>query len=97
MQKSLLLSIWFIIIIKILFIVFEIIYIFQLKNKVENDYILYWKLKFEWIFNILMALVLIHIFYPHKNDLQKLTKEIRNLIFVYAILSLFSLLWANFL
>jgi len=97
MQKSFLLAVWFIVFIKILFIICEIVYLFEARRKINNETVNYWKLKFEWLFNILMTLILIHIFYPRKNDLQKLTTEVKNLIFAYAILSLFSLLWTNIL
>jgi predicted AlkP superfamily pyrophosphatase or phosphodiesterase len=97
MQKTLLLAIWFIVIIKILFIICEAVYLFEERRKINSDGINRWKHKFEWIFNILISLVLIHIFYPRKNDMRNLTVEMRNLIFVYAILSLFSLLWTNIL
>ena len=95
MQKTLLLSIYLIILVKILFIIFELIYLFEMKNHIKNDSVKYWKLKFEWLFNILMSLVLIHIFYPFNNKLDRLTSEIKKLIFLYSILSLFSLLWTN--
>lgn len=97
MQKTFLMAIWFIVFIKILFIICEIVYLFEARRKINNETVNYWKLKFEWLFNILMALVIIHIFYPRKNDLRNLTHEVRNLLFVYAILSIFSLLWTNIL
>lgn len=97
MQKTFLMAIWFIVFIKILFIICEFIYLFEARHNIINDKINYWKVKFEWLFNILMALILIHIFYPRKNDLQKLTGEVKKLIFLYAILSVFSLLWTNIL
>ena len=90
-------SIWFIICIKILFIIFELLYIFDLRNDIINYIVIYWKVKLRWIFNILMLLVLIHIFYPWKNDMATLTREIRHLLFIYAILSLITTLWTNFL
>jgi len=97
MQKTLLFSIYLIIVVKILFIIFELIYLFEMKHHIKNDSVKYWKLKFEWLFNILMSLVLIHIFYPFKSKLDRLTSEIKKLIFLYSILSLFSLLWTNIL
>ena len=97
MQTTLLLSIYLIILVKILFVIFEIIYLFEARRNINNETVNYWKLKFEWLFNILMSLVLIHIFYPFKNKLYKLTDEVKKLIFIYAILSLFSLLWTNIL
>ena len=95
MQKTFVMSIYFIIFIKILFIICEIIYLFEARRKIENQTINYWKTKFEWLFNILMTLVLIHIFYPRRHNIQKLTVEVKKLIFLYAILTLFSLLWTN--
>jgi len=97
MQKTLLFSILFVILIKILFVVYEISYVVQQRNKTLTDTTIYWKEKYEWLFQLLMILILIHIFYPWKNDMKSLTPEVRHLIFIYAVLTLFTLLWNNFL
>ena len=96
MQKTLFFSILFVILIKILFIVYEIFYVTQKRNNKVNSNTIYWKEKFEWLFQLLMLLILIHIFYPWKNDIKSLTPEIRHLIFIYSVLVLFTLLWNNF-
>ena len=96
MQTSLLLAIWFIVFIKILFIIFEIIYLYDERNNIVDDNVKYWKVKIQWFFSMLMTLILIHIFYPRKNPPQ-LNSEVKKLIFLYAIISLFSLLWTNLL
>ena len=88
MQKTFLLSIYFIIFIKILFIICEVIYLFQTRRKIENQTVNYWKNKFEWLFNILMSLVLIHIFYHRKNNIEKLTGEVKYLIFIVIIVKI---------
>ena len=90
-------SILFVIVINILFIGYEILYVVQTRKKTLTSNTIYWKEKFEWLFQLLMLLILIHIFYPWKNDIKSLTTEVRHLIFIYAVLTLFTLLWNNFL
>jgi hypothetical protein len=75
---------------------YEIFYVVQKRNNKVNSNTIYWKEKFEWLFQLLMLLFLIHIFYPWKNDLKSLTPEVRHLIFIYSVLILFTLLWNNF-
>lgn len=96
MQKTLVYSIIFVIFIKLLFIGYEITYMFQKHNNHVNKNTFYWKEKFQWLFEMLMLLILIHIFFPWKNDMKSLTSEVRHLIFIYAVLTLFSLLFNNF-
>jgi hypothetical protein len=97
MQKSLLFSIMFVILIKILFITFELTYEVQLRENKVNPIIVTWKKKFAWLFQLLMLLMLIHIFYPFKNNIKSLSNDVKPLIFMFALLTLFSLFWDNLL
>ena len=92
MEKTLYFSILFVILIKILFSIYEIFYVVQKRNNKVNSNTIYWKEKFEWLFQLLMLLILIHIFYPWKNDITSLTPEVRHLIFIYSVLILFTLM-----
>uniref|UniRef100_A0A6C0HRE2 DUF5658 domain-containing protein n=1 Tax=viral metagenome TaxID=1070528 RepID=A0A6C0HRE2_9ZZZZ len=95
MQKSLLYSIIFVFFIKILFIIFELTYAIQLRENNVNPFIVIWKKKIEFIFKLLMLLMLIHIFYPFKNNLKSLTIYVKPFIFMFSILTLFSLFWSK--
>ena len=90
--------IYFIIFIKICFIILAFKHIYHIIKKTTNTQedkkILYWKDRCEFIFTFLMAILLILMF--SRNSTIYLTKEIRFLLFLFGIILLITAKWNIF-
>ena len=92
--------IYFIIFIKIIFVIMAISNIFF--NKIHKDQIydektLYWKERTEFIFIISMSILLIIIFNPLYNNQRFLIKETKLLFFIFGIILIISADWDVFI
>ena len=92
--------IYFIIFIKILFIIMAICHLYY-KSKGEensdiNKKVVYWKERLEFIFVILMALLLIYVFNPRFSHVNLLTKEIQILLYLFGFILVITADWNVF-
>ena len=90
----------FLLIIKVIFIVLAVTYIYlKLKNK-ENttlaSKIKYWKERVEFIFVLLMAFLLIYLFNPRANRSNINDKETKLLLFLFGFVLLITAKWDSF-
>jgi len=93
--------IYFIIFIKIIFILLAITHIYlKIKGETGSDLdetIVYWKERIEFLFVILMALLLIYVFNPRKSHINLLNKEIQILLYLFGFILLITANWDTFL
>ena len=94
------LYIYFIIIIKILFLLMAIGNIITSHShkfiiQEKNPYFVYWKNKFEFIFVISMAALMIYYFKPGQNIV--INKQSRFLFFLFGFILLFTAQWNAFI
>jgi hypothetical protein len=92
--------IYFIIFIKLIFILLAITHIyFKIKGEEGSDLdqsIIYWKERIEFLFVILMAVLMIYIFNPRKSRINLLNKEIKILLYLFGFILLITADWKIF-
>jgi hypothetical protein len=98
--------IFFIIFLKIVFISLSLISIYlkrKTKEKLETQedskliiQIDYWEMRFEFIFNIMMSILLIYIFNPNSNNLYLITNETKILLYLFGIILIIKSNWSEF-
>ena len=85
---------------KILFIALSAFFVFLKIKKLNNSplaqNLAYWIERLEFIFIILMAILLIYIFNPHKNRLYRINKETKLLLFLFGYVLIFTAKWKIF-
>ena len=86
--------------IKFIFILLAITHIY-LKIKGEagselDETIVYWKERIEFVFVILMAILLIYVFNPRKSHINLLTREIQILLYLFGFILLITANWKTF-
>jgi hypothetical protein len=86
--------------IKICFITMSVTHIY-LKVKGESDSdldkkIFYWKERFEFIFVLLMAILLIYLFNPRKERMVMIDGETKILFYLFGFVLLITAKWADF-
>jgi len=90
----------FIIIIKVLFIIFAGMEIyFKIEDKLNTPMSLwakYWKERLEFIFIISMAIICIVLFNPYYSGVLVIDRHVRLLIFLYGIIILITSNWKTF-
>jgi hypothetical protein len=86
--------------VKILFIVLALTYIFiKVKGYEKTNTavkIKYWKEKVEFIFTILMALLLIYLFSPRANRTTMIDRETKILFYLFGFVLLITAKWEDF-
>ena len=92
--------IFFIFAIKIGFILMAVTHIY-LKDKGEEKSdlakeILYWKERFEFIFIIAMAILLIYLFNPRRGEMVMIDGETKMLLYLFGVVLLITAKWENF-
>ena len=86
---------------KIIFMVmaFTTIYL-KVKGK-ENSklykFLFYWKERDEFVFVILMAFLLIYLFNPRKNRLNRINAETKWLLYLFGIVLIITANWSTFI
>jgi len=58
--------------------------------------IVYWKERVEFIFTVLMALLLIYLFNPRKQRITIINGEIKTLLFLFGIILIITSNWNTF-
>ena len=92
--------IYFIILIKIIFLIMALSNIYFDKvthNQTYDHKTIYWKERTEFIFIICMSILLIVIFNPNYNNQRLLTKETKFLFFIFGIILIISANWDIFI
>jgi hypothetical protein len=89
-----------ILVIKIVFILLTIIHLYlklkQTHNALDNK-IKYWKEKTEFIFITLTAILMLYVFNPRTNNTLLIDNEIKILLFLFAVVIIFTEDWDFFL
>jgi uncharacterized membrane protein len=92
--------IYLIIIIKLLFVVLAVSHIY-LKSKGEADAklserVVYWKDRLEFIFKILMSILLIYLFNPRHDHKPLIDKHVKVLLYLFGFILLITAKWNVF-
>lgn len=91
----------FIFLIKIGFVIMAITHLYlKLKNKEHSDLdkkTLYWKERFEFIFTILMSILLIYLFNPIHDRSILIDHETKILLYLFGFILLITSKWDNFI
>lgn len=85
---------------KILFIILAIskLYEDKIKKDKHNAEILeFWKERVEFVFIILMSILLIYIFNPRFNNIKLINKEIQLLLYLFGFILLITAKWNIFI
>ena len=86
--------------VKVVFIVLALIHIFFRLNGKENSpfdiKIKYWKERVEFLFTIIMSLLLIYLFTPKTNRIEKVDKETKILLYLFGIVLFITAKWEDF-
>ncbi len=94
------LFIFLIIMMKILFIFLSIITIHFKNKKPENKNLIfqldYWKMRVEFVFVIMMSILLIYLFNPRANNLYLITNETKLLLYLFGFLLIITAKWSDF-
>ena len=103
-EKIIIIVIYIIIFIKVVFLISAIghIILSRLNNTSNNSKILdqkliYWKSRSEFIFIILMALLLIFIFNPRQDNKKYITKEMGILFYLFGFILIITADWSVFI
>lgn len=90
--------VYFVLLIKVLYFscAIGIMYFTHTNNKKELDEFNYWKNRFEFIFKILMSIILILLFNPFRKTPIIINHHTRLLLFVYGIIVLLNVNWGLF-
>jgi hypothetical protein len=88
-------------IVKLIFIVLALTYIFIKTKGKENSSlaikIKYWKERVEFIFTILMAILLIYLFSPRANRTIMINHEAKLLLYLFGFVLLITAKWGEFI
>jgi hypothetical protein len=87
--------------IKIVFVILATVHLYlKFKNKSGSDLdkeILFWRERSEFIFTVLMAILLIYLFNPIKNKMFMINNETRLLLYLFGIVIIITADWKIFL
>ena len=86
--------------IKLGFILMALTHIYlKVKDESDSDLdkkIVYWKERFEFIFILLMALILIYLFNPRTDRIVMIDGETKILLYLFGFILLITAKWADF-
>ena len=87
-------------VIKIGFILMAVTHIYlKVKGETNSDLdkkIVYWKEKFEFVFVLLMAVLLIYLFNPRNNRIVMIDGESNVLLYLFGFVLLITAKWGDF-
>jgi len=91
-MEKLTMSIYLIILIKVIFIILAIAHLYysfiNKENSEEDKKVVFWKERVEFIFIIFMSLLLIYIFNPRANRTALINSEIKLLFYLFGFILL---------
>ena len=86
--------------VKIGFILMAATHIYlKAKGKIDSDLdkkIVYWKERFEFVFILLMSMLLIYLFNPRKNRMVMIDGETKILLYLFGFVLLITAKWGDF-
>ena len=86
--------------VKICFILMAAIHLYlKAKGKTDSDLdkkIVYWKERFEFVFILLMSMLLIYLFNPRKNRMVMIDGETKILLYLFGFVLLITAKWGDF-
>ena len=102
-EHILIVVIYFIIFIKVIFLISALGHLFFSKFNAKsqqsielNEKFTYWKSRSEFVFTILMAILLIFIFSPRHNHQKYITKELGILLYLFGFILIITADWNVF-
>jgi hypothetical protein len=100
-MKYLDLYIYIIFVVKICFILMALSHLYlKSKGKTDSDLdkkIVYWKEQFEFIFILLMAILLIHLFNPRNDKTIIINTEAKLLLYLFGFVLIITANWNDFI
>jgi hypothetical protein len=91
----------FIIVVKVLFILFSLTHLYyKIKDEEQNKYniaAVYWRGRLEFIFTITMAVLLIYLFNPRYNNEKLITRETKLLLYLFGFILIIIAEWGEFI
>jgi cytochrome bd-type quinol oxidase subunit 2 len=94
------LYIYLIFTVKICFILMAVSHIYmRVTSKTDSDLdkkLVYWKERFEFIFILLMAILLIYLFNPRTDRIVMIDGETKILLYLFGFILLITAKWADF-
>ena len=91
----------FIIIVKVLFMIFSLTHLYyKIKDDEQNKNNLtavYWKARLEFIFTISMSILLIYLFNPRYNHEKMITPETKILLYLFGFILMIIAEWGQFI
>ena len=92
--------IYFLIFLKVTFILLSIVNIYLVLDKKQNTTldknIVYWKSKLEFVFVFFMSFLIMYLFNPFKKNMVYITTETKVLLFLFAIILLITADYKDF-
>ena len=92
--------IYFIIIVKVLFFILTILHLYmKAKGSIDSDLdkkIVYWKERIEFVFEILMAILLIYLFNPSHDYKPLIDQHVKILLYFFGFVLLITSKWSIF-
>lgn len=92
--------VYIVILVKVIFIILAVAHLsYKVKkqtNSPEDKKIVYWKDRMEFIFTIMMAILLIYVFNPRTSKIIGLDTETKILLFLFGIILIISAKWDIF-
>jgi len=86
---------------KVIFIILAFLHFYNhttgTGNSQEDQHIVYWKDRVEFVFTIGMALLLLYVFSPKRRDTHIITKETKILFFMFGFVLILTARWENFI
>jgi len=88
------------ILVKVIFVILAIVHLsYKVKkqtNSPKDKKVIYWKDRMEFIFTIMMALLLIYLFNPRSSKIIGLDAETKILLFLFGIILIITAKWQIF-
>lgn len=66
------------------------------KDMAKEEKIAFWKERVEFVFVLLMSLLLIYVFFPRSNRINLVTGEVKLLLFLFGIVLIITADWSLF-
>lgn len=89
------------IVLKITFIILALIHFFDIINKKTNSEldvnVEYGKSRVEFIFTILMSVLIMYLFYPRREKTLLINNETKLLLFLFGIVLIITARWTDFI
>jgi hypothetical protein len=100
-----LIFIWFVIIIKVIFVITIVFHIYfskvdnseSVEKNIIDSHVVYWKGRTEFIFQACMSVLLIILFNPWHNNKKYITREVNLMLYIFGFILLITADWGSFI